>query len=107
MIVVIHLDADEAIGRDAEKALLALAARPGYVRGSAGPSVDDRASWVLAMEWERVGDYRRALGAFEVKVHATPLLARARNLPSAFEEIVSVDPDGTVRRTRSDRTDSR
>ena len=103
MIAVILLDADDSIAADAEKALLALAARPGYVRGSAGPSVDDPDSWVLATEWERIGDYRRALGAYDVKMDATPLLARARDVPSTFEQLISVDPDGTVRHASTDR----
>ena len=103
MIAVILLDADDAIAADAEQALRALAGRPGYVHGSAGPSVDDPESWVLATEWRRVGDYRRALGSFEVKMHATALLARARDVPSTFEQLVSVDPDGTVRHATSDR----
>jgi hypothetical protein len=103
MIAVMMLDADDAIAADAEQALLALAARPGYLRGSAGPSVDDPDSWVLTTEWRGIGDYRRALGSFEVKMHATPLLARARDVPSTFEQLVSVDPDGTVRHATSDR----
>lgn len=103
MIAVILLDADDSIAVDAEQALRALAARPGYLRGSAGPAVDDPDSWVLATEWQRIGDYRRALGSYDVKMHATPLLARARDVPSTFEQLVSVDPDGTVRRASSDR----
>jgi hypothetical protein len=107
MIAVILLDADPAIAADAETALQALAARPGYVRGSAGPAVDDPDSWVLATEWQRVGDYRRALGSYDVRVRATPLLARARDLPSTFEQLVSVDADGTVRHATSDRAGPR
>jgi heme oxygenase (mycobilin-producing) len=106
VIVVIHLTADETVAADAERALTVLAGRPGYVRGSAGPSVDDPASWVLTTEWERIGDYRRALGAFDVKMHATPLLARARDLPSAFEQLIRVDPGGAVQRATSDRADA-
>jgi hypothetical protein len=102
VIAVVLLDADDAIAADAEQALRALAGRPGYLRGSAGPSVDDPNTWVLATEWRRVGDYRRALGSFEVKMHATSLLARSRDVPSTFEQLVSVDPDGTVRHAASD-----
>jgi hypothetical protein len=104
VIAVILLDADDAIAADAERALRALAARPGYLRGSAGPSVDDPDSWVLATEWRGIGDYRRALGSFDVKMHATVLLARARVAPSTFEQLVAVDPDGTVRHASTDRS---
>jgi hypothetical protein len=105
VIAVILLDADDAIAADAEKALRALAARPGYLRGSAGPSVDDPDRWVLATEWRGIGDYRRALGSFDVKIHATALLARAYDVPSTFEQLVSVDPDGTVRHASTDRAE--
>jgi hypothetical protein len=104
VIAVILLDADDAIAADAERALRALAARPGYLRGTAGPSVDDPDSWVLATEWRGIGDYRRALGSFDVKMHATQLLARARDASSTFEQLVSVDHDGTVRHASTDRS---
>ena len=107
MLVVIHLDADDATAANAERALAVLAERPGYRGGSAGPSVDDPQSWVLVTEWDRVGDYRRALGSFDVKMHAQPLLARARDLPSAFEQLVEIGPDGTVQRATRDRSDAR
>ena len=58
-------------------ALRVLAARPGYLSGSAGRSTDDPTRWVLITEWANVGSYRRALGAYEVKLYATPLLAQA------------------------------
>ncbi|MGI8881692.1 MAG: antibiotic biosynthesis monooxygenase [Jatrophihabitans sp.] len=103
MIVVIHLTADEQIGADAERALAVLANRPGYLSGTAGPAADDPASWVLVTQWRTVGDYRRALGNYDVKLYATPLLARAIDLPSAFEQTVSVDSDGTVHHAASDR----
>jgi hypothetical protein len=103
VIAVVLLDADDAIAADAEKALRALASRPGYLRGSAGPSVDDPDSWVLATEWRGIGDYRRALGSYDVRMHATPLLSRARDVPSTFEQLVSVDPDGTVQHAATDR----
>ena len=103
MLVVIHLDAGETTPVDAERALSVLAARPGYLRGSAGPSVDDPQAWVLVTEWDRLGDYRRALGSYEVKLHAQPLLAQARDLPSAFEQLIDVAPGGAVARASSDR----
>jgi heme oxygenase (mycobilin-producing) len=105
VIAVILLDAEDAIAADAERALRALAARPGYLRGSAGPSVDDPDSWVLATEWRGIGDYRRALGSFDVKMHATALLARARDVPSTFEQLISVDPEGTVWHASTDRAE--
>ena len=71
----------------AQAALAALAARPGYVRGTLGRSTDDPDAWVLLTEWENVGSYRRALGNYDVKLHATPLLAAALDCPARFEAL--------------------
>jgi heme oxygenase (mycobilin-producing) len=54
-------------------------------------------------EWESVGAYRRALGGFEVKVRATPLLALSVDAPSAFETLASAPPGGPVTVEASDR----
>lgn len=88
---------------DARAALEALAARPGFRRGHAGRSIDDPAEWVLVTEWDGVGAYRRALSAYEVKLAATPLLARARDEPGAYEELLAADPTGITRTAASDR----
>jgi quinol monooxygenase YgiN len=87
----------------ARAALAALAARPGFRRGHAGRSVDDPAEWVLVSEWDGVGAYRRALGTYEVKLAATPLLAQARDEPGAFEELVTADATGVIGTAASDR----
>lgn len=86
-----------------EAALTALAARPGYVRGELGRAYDDPAHWSLVTEWESVGAYRRALGGFDVKVYATPLMAQSIDEPSAFEILARTDESGTVISTGSDR----
>lgn len=87
-------------------ALGALAERPGYVRGQLGRAYDDPAVWCLLTEWDSVGSYRRALGAYEVKVHATPLLAQALDEPSAFEPLATAAPGAPVAVAGSDRADS-
>ena len=77
---------DEATFRaNAAAALQALSERPGWVGGRLGRSTDDARAWLLLTEWESVGAYRRALGGYDVKMHATPLLARAVAEPSAYE----------------------
>jgi quinol monooxygenase YgiN len=78
--------ADEATFRQqAAAALAALSERPGHVSGRVARATDDPTAWLLLTEWESVGAYRRALGGFDVKMHATPLLARALAEPSAYE----------------------
>ncbi len=91
----------DVLGRGRE-ALAALAARPGYVRGSLGRSTDEPEAWVLLTEWDNVGSYRRALGAYDVKMRATPLLADALSLPSAFETLLEVAPGGASDEHTSD-----
>lgn len=110
MIAITHFAvADgEPAGTDfatrARAALTALAGRPGYQRGSLARSTDDPSAWVLLTEWENIGSYRRALGNYQVKLHATPLLAEARDLPGGFETLLDVAPGGVAAAHPSDRT---
>jgi heme oxygenase (mycobilin-producing) len=87
-------------------ALAVLAARPGYLRGELGRAYDDPTHWSLVTEWESVGAYRRALGAFDVKVHATPLLAQSMDEPSAYEVLATAAPGGDVATAESDLADN-
>ncbi len=108
MIALLQFRPDDAAGEfqaQAEQALRLLAERPGFVRGTVGRSTDDAGSWVLFTEWESVGAYRRGLGGYQVKLHATPLLSQALDQPSAFEELLRIDPDGGETSRTSDRAD--
>lgn len=89
-----------AFRADVERALAALAERPGHVRGQVGRNVDDPTLWTLVTTWEHVGAYRRALSSYDVKLHAVPLLSRAVDEPSAYEP-VEPGADLNVARTRS------
>lgn len=80
----------------AHAALAELAASPGYVRGELIRALDDPTHWCLLTEWQNVGSYRRALGRFEVKITATPLLAESLMEPSAYETLALADPGGSV-----------
>ena len=84
---------------EAHGALRALAERSGYVDGGIGRATDDPTLWLMSLRWDSVGAYRRALGAYEVKVAAVPLLSTAIDEPTAFELLA----DATSRRD-SDRT---
>ncbi len=77
----------EAFRADLDRAVAALADRPGHVGATAGRNVDDPELWVLTTRWEHVGAYRRALSSYEVKLHAVPLLGRALDEPSAYEVV--------------------
>jgi hypothetical protein len=87
----------------AHAALAALAACPGYRAGRLVRALDEPDRWCLVTEWESVGTYRRALGAFDVKVNATPLLAESLDEPSAYEALAAAAPGGPVTTATSDR----
>lgn len=93
----------ESFAERAHAALAALAASTGYRAGQLTRALEEPASWTLVTEWESVGAYRRALGGFDVKVHATPLLAMSLDEPSAFETLASAGPGEAVTVTASDR----
>jgi hypothetical protein len=86
-----------------EQALAVLAARAGFLRGRLGRSTDKGGGWVLVTEWESVGSWRRALSSYEVKVHATPLLARSNDEASSYETLVAAEPGAAPVRFGSDR----
>jgi heme oxygenase (mycobilin-producing) len=100
--VVAEAESDAFVAR-AHTALVALAARPGYRAGRLARALDEPDRWVLVLEWDSVGAYRRALSSYEVKVQATPLLAEALDEPSAFEVLASAAPGGGVEVSPSDR----
>ena len=89
----------------AQRALAVLALRPGYRSGELTRSMDDPAHWCLLTRWESVGAYRRALGDFEVRVQAVPLLASAVNEASAYEVLLATAPGGQATRRGSDRAE--
>ncbi|AEV82336.1 antibiotic biosynthesis monooxygenase [Actinoplanes sp. SE50] len=96
-------DTQDDFREQAHAALAALAGCPGYLSGRLARALEDTAAWTLVTEWESVGAYRRALGNFDVKVHATPLLARSLDEPSAFETLAAAGPGEPVTETASDR----
>ena len=100
---VVDEDAAAPFTQRAHAALAALAGRPGYQRGQLLRALDDPRHWCLATEWESVGTYRRALGAFDVRIHATPLLAESIDEPSAYEPLAAAEPNGAVVVAGSDR----
>ena len=100
---VIEEDVASTFVERAHTALAALAERPGYREGRLLRALDDPRHWCLVTEWESVGAYRRALGGFDVKIHATPLLAQSLDEPSAFETLASAAPGDAVRIVASDR----
>jgi quinol monooxygenase YgiN len=107
MIVITRFRVAEAAGTEflarARTAVAAFAACPGYVAGHIGRAADDPGLWVLTTEWVGVGAFRRSLSAFDVKVHAAPLLGDAIDEPAAYEVLETVRGDRAAVITPSDR----
>jgi hypothetical protein len=82
----------DAAVEQAREVLALFAARPGFIRGWVARAVDDAAVLVLAHEWTDVGSYRRALGSYEIKLHAV-FLQSAADEASAFEILTERSPD--------------
>lgn len=95
-------DTDEFL-QLARTALTTLAQRPGHRWGVIGRSTDDPELWTMTTRWSSVGDYRRALGAYEVKLHAHPLMYLAEDEPTAFEELITVEGSALPLEHGSDR----
>ena len=100
----VPLDEAAAFHELGRTALETLTARKGCTGGHLGRSVDDPHLWTLTTTWRSVGDYRRALSAHEVKLHAVPLMYRAIDEPSAFEDLITWTPDAGLVTSESDRS---
>jgi quinol monooxygenase YgiN len=80
-------DEAEEFRADLERALGVLAQQKGYADGQLGRNLDDPMLWTMVTRWRDVGSYRRALSSYDVKVGAVPLLSRAIDEPSAYEQL--------------------
>jgi quinol monooxygenase YgiN len=83
-------ESEPSFREELEAALSVVRTRPGFEDAQAGRNVDDPTLWVLVTRWRDVGSYRRALSSYDVKVGVVPLLSRAIDEPSAFEDLDGV-----------------
>ena len=72
---------------DLESALSVLSEQVGYADGQVGRNVDDPTLWTMVTRWRDVGSYRRALSEYDVKIGAVPVMSRAIDEPSAYEQL--------------------
>lgn len=86
----------------AAEALELLRVRPGFVRGWIGRSPDDAGDFLLAAEFDSVGNCRRALSASDVRPILWPLLTDADDGPTTYEILAAGDPTTPVQRLISD-----
>lgn len=87
---------------DHGQALLGLLSdAPGLVSAELGESMDEPGLHVLVTRWVSVGQYRRALGRVDVRLHLLPMSMHSIDEPGAFESYAQVD-DGQARSVRRD-----
>jgi hypothetical protein len=89
---VIPEEESTGFAEQARAALDALCSRPGCRAAVLGRAADDPTLWTLTTRWDSVGNYRRALGSFDVKLNAVPLMYRAIDEATSFEELLAWDP---------------
>ncbi|HSL06504.1 MAG TPA: antibiotic biosynthesis monooxygenase family protein [Pseudonocardiaceae bacterium] len=80
----------------ARRALGLLTAQRGCLGGQLGRSPDDITRWVLAVQFESVAAYRRALSPFDVREHVVPLLSEALTGEPGSYEVLAAAQDGAV-----------
>ena len=91
MIVLVRfrVPADDLdFAEQARTAIAVLADRVGFVSADLGRNLDDPGLWTITTRWRNVGSYRRALQGNESKMVVVPLMSRAIDEPTAYE-----DPD--------------
>lgn len=71
----------------ANAAVTVLIQRVGCVSADFGRNVDEPSLWTITTRWQNIGSYRRALQGFESKMIVVPLLSRAIDEPSAYDDV--------------------
>jgi hypothetical protein len=79
---------DVDFAEQARTAIAVLADRVGFLSADLGRNIDEPELWTITTRWRDVGSYRRALQGNESKMVVVPLLSRAIDEPTAYE-----DPD--------------
>lgn len=77
-------ETDEFV-RTAQEVLRAIEGSPGHRSSRLGRAVDDPELWAMVTEWGGAGYYRRALGAYEVRLALIPLSRLAIDEAGAYE----------------------
>ncbi|MDN3353440.1 antibiotic biosynthesis monooxygenase family protein [Actinomadura sp. DC4] len=78
--------------RTAQEVLSAVEKSPGHRSGRLGRAVDDPDLWAMVTDWDGAGYYRRALGAYDVRVALIPLSTLAIDEAGAYEIVET--PEG-------------
>lgn len=70
----------------AHRAVDVLRSRPGLLGVDLARNLDEPVLWTITTRWADVGSYRRALSGLESKMVVVPLLSRAVDEPTAYDD---------------------
>ena len=97
VIVVTRFEVAEADSvafvAQAETAIAVLRRRDGLRSLDFGRNLDEPTLWTITSRWDDVGSYRRALSGIESRSVVVPLLSRAIDEPTAYEDPDLVGPN--------------
>jgi hypothetical protein len=80
----------------AREALAPLASQSLCLGADICASIDDPNLAMVVTRWASIGDHRRAMSSFEVKMHTVPMLSQSLDEPSAYEVLHHHGPDGII-----------
>lgn len=97
MIVVTRFEVaehdTELFVTQAEAAIAVLRRRDGLRSLDFARNLDEPELWTITSRWDDVGSYRRALSGIESRSVVVPLLSRAVDEPTAYEDPDLVGPN--------------
>lgn len=97
MIVITRFEVPEGETEDflvqAEAAIAVLRRRDGLRSLDFARNLDEPDLWTITARWVDVGSYRRALSGIESRSVVVPLLSRAVDEPTAYEDPDLVGPN--------------
>ncbi len=78
----------------ATAALAPLVTHPQCLGGEICAAVDEADLVAIVTRWPSVGDYRRAMSSYDVKLHTVPLLSSSIDEPTTYEVLHANGPEG-------------
>lgn len=80
----------------AREALAPLASQQLCLGADICAAIDDPQLALIITRWASVGDYRRAMSSFDVKMYTVPMLSQSIDEPTTFEVLHHCDPEGAI-----------
>lgn len=93
VVITLRTSATDAVVERARDLVGVFGDRPGFTGGSVAVPVDEEEDRIVVLlRWADLGSWRRALGAPEVKVIATPLLGAVGDEVGSYEVVEEFGP---------------